>query len=82
VTRPVPDQPELVGVPEATRAQPGRCRVPTRFGLRPSCREPAEGTVAEWTAPLDPAQRLGSCRRCAEVFGLAFTAFEPAQRIE
>jgi hypothetical protein len=73
----VPDQPELFAVPDPTQRHPGRCRVPTRFGADRPCRRPAEGTVAEWTAPLDPTQRLGSCRECADVFRLELTPFPP-----
>lgn len=69
------DQVELIAVPEPTSRQPGRCRVPTRFGSDRPCHRVAEGTAAEWTAPLDPAQRLGSCRACADNFGLDFTPF-------
>jgi hypothetical protein len=71
----VPDQPELVAVPEPSRRHPGRCRVPTRFGAVQPCRRPAEGTVAEWTAPLDRTQRLGSCQECADTFRLDLTPF-------
>lgn len=71
----VSEQPELIAVPAPTARRTGRCRVPTRFGAVQPCRRAAEGTVAEWTAPLDPAQRLGSCRTCADVFGLAFSPF-------
>ena len=69
------DQPELITVPEPSRLDPGRCRVPTRFGAEKPCGRVAEGTVAEWTAPLDRAQRLGSCRECADVFSLELTPF-------
>jgi len=72
--RSVPHQPELVDVPEPTATHPGRCRVPTRFGLERPCPRAAEGTVAEWTAPLDVAQRLGCCRPCAAAFGLDLRA--------
>ncbi|SER32888.1 hypothetical protein [Microlunatus flavus] len=68
-------QPELVGVPEPSAAHPGRCRVPTRFGAERPCRRVARGTVPEWTAPLDRAQRLGSCQECADVFGLELEPF-------
>jgi hypothetical protein len=71
----VSEQPTLIGVPAPTAQRPGRCRVPTRFGAVKPCVRAAEGTAAEWTAPLDPAQRLGSCRACADVFGLEFTPF-------
>ena len=69
------EQPELIGVPEPSGAHPGRCRVPTRFGAERPCRRPAVGTVAEWTAPLDPTQRLGSCQVCADTFGLDLASF-------
>ncbi|GAB2573141.1 hypothetical protein [Microlunatus antarcticus] len=69
------DQIELFAVPTPTRTDPGRCRVPTRFGSVKPCGRTAEGTAAEWTAPLDPAARLGSCQECADVFGLVFTPF-------
>jgi hypothetical protein len=71
------DQPELVPVPTPTHDRPGRCRVPTRFGSERPCRRLAVGLAAEWTAPLDPTQRLGSCQECADVFGLVLTPFEP-----
>ena len=71
----VPDQPALVEVPEPSRLHPGRCRVPTRFGSVQPCRRTAEGTVAEWTVPLDRTQRLGSCQECADVFRLELTPF-------
>ncbi len=72
----MPDQPELVPVPLPTERHPGRCRVPTRFGAEKPCTNPAEGIAAEWTAPLDPAWRLGSCRHCADVFHLDFVPFD------
>lgn len=64
------EEPALFGVPEPTARHPGWCRLPTRFGAERPCGHPAEGTVAEWTAPLDPAQRLGACQDCADTFGL------------
>jgi hypothetical protein len=69
------EQPELVGVPAPTREHPGRCRLPTRFGAEKPCPSPAEGIAAEWTAPLDPAQAIGSCCECAGIFRLRFTPF-------
>ena len=69
------DQPGLVAVPAPTARHPGRCRMPTRFGAEKPCRRTAEGTAAEWTAPLDASLRLGACQECADAFGLAFTPF-------
>jgi len=71
----VTDQPELIAVPEPSRRDPGRCRVPTRFGAEKPCGRPAEGLAADWTAPLDASLRLGSCRPCADIFGLELTPF-------
>ncbi len=68
-------QPELLAVPEPTAVHPGRCRVPTRFGALLPCRRPAEGVAADWTAPQDPARRLGACQSCADSYGLDFTPF-------
>ena len=69
------DQPELLAVPMPTEVHPGRCRLPTRYAAERPCHNPAEGTVADWTAPLDPAQRLGSCEQCAAAYGLDLRPF-------
>ena len=68
-------QPELVAVPAPSREHPGRCRLPTRYGAEQPCRNAAEGIVADWTAPLDPAQRLGACQQCAAAYGLELRPF-------
>jgi len=68
-------QPELLAVPTPSGHHPGRCRVPTRYGAERPCPNPAEGVAAEWTAPLDPAQAIGACRSCADLYRLAFEQF-------
>ena len=69
------EQPDLVAVPTPTQVHPGRCQLLTRYGAETPCRRAAEGIVAEWTAPLDPAQRIGACEQCAAAYGLDLRPF-------
>lgn len=68
-------QPQLVAVPAPNRAHPGHCRLPTRYGAVKPCPNPADGLVADWTAPLDLAQQVGACQDCADIYRLDLQAF-------
>lgn len=63
-----PAQGELFALPVPTRGA-ARCQLGRRYGSRRACSSPAVGTVADWTAPLDPTLATPSCEGCARLYG-------------
>lgn len=62
-----PAQGELFDLPVPVRGS-SRCQLGRRYGSRRSCPHPAVGTVADWTAPLDPTLATPSCEDCAQLY--------------